>query len=79
MVRILTFNGKHFNAQVTSFTDTILNIFKNYVPNKYITIKDRDPFDSSKTKICRFQRSWNSQNNKSIKHKQSAWLWWYAH
>ena len=57
MVRILTFNGKHFNAQVTSFTDTILNIFKNYVPNKYITIKDRDPFDSSKTKICRFQRS----------------------
>ena len=37
------FHGKDINAQVTSFNDTILNAFKNYVPNKYITIHDKDP------------------------------------
>ena len=37
-----TLNGKDINAQVTSFNDTILNVFKKYVPNKYITIDDKD-------------------------------------
>ena len=32
------FHGKDINAQVTSFNNTILNVFKNYVPNKYIAI-----------------------------------------
>ena len=36
------FHGKDINAQVTSFNDTILSIFKNYVPNKYITIDEKD-------------------------------------
>ena len=48
------FNGKDSNAQVTSFNDTILNVFKIYVPNKYITIDDRDPVwmnDTIKAKI----------------------------
>ena len=31
------------DAQVTSFNDTILNVFRDYVPNKYITIDDKDP------------------------------------
>ena len=25
------------------FNDTILNVFKNYLPNKYLTIDDKDP------------------------------------
>ena len=29
--------------QVVAFNETILNIFRNYVPNKYITIEDKDP------------------------------------
>ena len=29
--------------QVTALNETILNIFRNYVPNKYITIDDKDP------------------------------------
>ena len=37
------FHDKDINAQVTSFNDTILNVFKNYVPNKYITTDDKDP------------------------------------
>ena len=48
------FNGKDINAQVTSFNDTILNVFKNYVPNKYIIIDDKDPVwmnDTIKVKI----------------------------
>ena len=36
------FHGKDINAQVTSFNNTILSIFKNYVPNKYITIDEKD-------------------------------------
>ena len=32
------FDKKDLNSQVA-----ILNVFRNYVPNKYITIDDRDP------------------------------------
>ena len=48
------FHGKNINEQVTSFNGTVLNFFKNYVPNKYITIDDRDPVwinDTIKSKI----------------------------
>ena len=42
-----------------------------YTPKKrQCTSSKPNVFDSSKTKIFRFQRSRNSQNNKNIKHKQ---------
>ena len=31
------------NAQVLTLNEVILNVFRNYVPNKYITIDDKDP------------------------------------
>ena len=37
------FNHKNFNAQVNLFNETVFNIFRNYVPNKYITCDDKDP------------------------------------
>ena len=37
------FDRKDINAQVTAFNENILNIFLNYIPNKYITIDDKDP------------------------------------
>ena len=35
------FSHKNINAQETAFHETILNIFRNYVPNKYITCDDK--------------------------------------
>ena len=37
------FHGKNINAQILALNETILNVFQNYVPNKYITIDDKDP------------------------------------
>ena len=37
------FDQKDINAQVVALNKTILNIFRNYVPNKYIAIDDKDP------------------------------------
>ena len=37
------FNNKNINEQVSIINETILNVFSNYVPNKYITIDDKDP------------------------------------
>ena len=37
------FDQKDTNAQVVALNETILNVFRNYVPNKYITIDDKDP------------------------------------
>ena len=37
------FNKKNIDAQVAVFNETRLNVFRNYVPNKYITIDDKDP------------------------------------
>ena len=35
------FDQKDINVQVAAFNETILNIVCNYVPNKYITIDDK--------------------------------------
>ena len=37
------FLNKHVHKQVSTFNNTLMNIFTNYIPNKYITIDDRDP------------------------------------
>ena len=37
------FSNKNVNKQVSVFNNTLVNIFTNYIPNKYITIDDRDP------------------------------------
>ena len=34
---------KSIDAQFATFHDTIINTFRNFVPNKYITINDKDP------------------------------------
>ena len=36
------FNKKDIDAQVAVFKETIFIDFRNYVPNKYITIDDKD-------------------------------------
>ena len=38
-----SFSQKNINAQVTVFNESILSIFRNYIPNKYITCDDQDP------------------------------------
>ena len=43
------FDQKDINTQVVAFNGTILNIFRNYVPNKYITVDDKDPVWMNKT------------------------------
>ena len=37
------FDSKDINSEVTALSETILNIFCNYVPNKCITIDNKDP------------------------------------
>ena len=36
------FDKKDLNAQVIALNETILNVLRNYVPNKYITVDDED-------------------------------------
>ena len=48
------FDQLDINEQVAAFNETTLNVFQNYVPNKYITIDDKDPVwmnENIKTKI----------------------------
>ena len=37
------FDQKDINAQAVAFNETVLNIFRNYLPNKYSTVDDKDP------------------------------------
>ena len=37
------FDKEDLNSQVVTLNENILNAFRNYVPNKYITIDDKDP------------------------------------
>ena len=36
------FDKKDPNSQFVTINETILNVFQNYVPDKYITIDDKD-------------------------------------
>ena len=36
-------HGKNVNKQVHLFTETLTNIFNNFMPNKEITVKDKEP------------------------------------
>ena len=48
------FDQLDINAQVVAFNETILNVFRNYVPYKYISIDDKDLVwmnENIKTKI----------------------------
>ena len=38
-----TLGKKDLNSQFVTLNETILNVFRNYVPNKCITIDDKDP------------------------------------
>ena len=40
---------KDINAHIVALNEATLNIFHNYVPNKYITIDDKDPAWMNKT------------------------------
>ena len=37
------FDYEGINTQVMTLSETILNVFQNYIPNKYIGIDDNDP------------------------------------
>ena len=43
------FSKKDINTQVSILNKTILNVFSNYVPNKYIANDDKDPVWMNKT------------------------------
>ena len=43
------FSNKDIDTRVSILNETILNIFSNYVPNKYITIDDKDLVWMNKT------------------------------
>ena len=48
------FGQVDINERVIKFNEVILNVFRNYVPNKYVIIDDKDPIwmnDFVKTKI----------------------------
>ena len=36
-------DNKNVDSQVLTLNDIILNIFRNFVPNKYVTFDDKDP------------------------------------
>ena len=37
------FDKKDLNSQVITLNEATLNVFQNYIPNKYITIDNKDP------------------------------------
>ena len=56
------FNNKNINEQVSILNETILNVFSNYVPNKYITIDDKDPVWMNETIKLRIKAKDNMYN-----------------
>ena len=49
------FDQNDINAQAAVFNETVLNVFRNYVPNKYITVGDKGPVWMNKTMKSKIQ------------------------
>ena len=47
--KAIYFHEKDINSQVVAFSEIMLNVFRNYVPNKYVTLDDKDPVWMSET------------------------------
>ena len=52
------------------YYETILNVFRNYVPNKYITIDDKDPVWMNETVKLKIKTK-NNMYNKYIQNGRS--------
>ena len=37
------FSDNHIDIQVSIFEECVLNVFKNFVPNKYVVFDDKEP------------------------------------
>ena len=37
------FSDKHIDIQVSIFEECVLNVFKNFVPNKYVVFDNKEP------------------------------------
>ena len=51
---------KDNNTQLAAFNETILNVFRNYVPNKYITADDKNPVWINETIKSKLKQEMNS-------------------
>ena len=54
------FDQKDNNTQLAAFNETILNVFRNYVPNKYITADDKNPVWINETIKSKLKQKMNS-------------------
>ena len=50
--------NKNVHEQVSTFNTTLINIFSNYIPNKYITVDDKDPHGWQK--LLKIKLIWKS-------------------
>ena len=64
------FNNKDVNTQVSILNETVLNVFSNYVPNKYTTIDDKDPVWMNETMKLKIKAK-NSMYNRFIQNGRS--------
>ena len=51
---------KDNNTQLAAFNETILNVFRNHVPNKYITADDKNPVWINETIKSKLKQKMNS-------------------
>ena len=64
------FNNEDVNTQVSILNETVLNVFSNYVPNKYIAIVDKDPVSMNETIKLKIKAK-NSMYNRFIQNGKS--------
>ena len=63
------FNKMDIDAQVAVFNETLLNVFRNYVSNKYVTIDDKDSVLFNETTKLK-NKAKNNMYNKYIQNER---------
>ena len=63
------FNKKDIDAHVAVFNETLLNVFRNYVSNKYVTIDDKDSVLFNETTKLK-NKAKNNMYNKYIQNER---------
>ena len=71
------FNKKDIEEQVAVVNETVLNVFRNYMPNKYITIDDKDPVWMNENIKLKIKAKTICTIN-TFKTEKKNWKWLFA-
>ena len=70
------FSDNHIDIQVSIFEECVLNVFKKFIPNKYVVFNDREPvwMDQSIKQLLKERDSFFSKHPSQVRRGEDLYI-----